>query len=93
MTVDKKSFADQVEHSADKLLKSRKEQGSFWHWASRVGVGGWLFVIPVVGGAYLGRYLDRNSSGDISWTVTFILLGITAGIFNLWQFLSRKGDQ
>jgi ATP synthase protein I len=92
MTAEKKNFADKVEQSADRLLKSRGEQKTFWHWASRVGVGGWLFAIPVVAGAYFGKYLDDKSSGKISWTVTFILLGIAAGSFNLWQFLSRKGD-
>jgi ATP synthase protein I len=93
MRNEKKNFADQIEQSAGRLLKSRGEQRTFWQWASRVGVGGWLFAIPVVAGAYLGKYLDHGSSGKISWTVTFILLGIAAGTFNLWQFLSRKGDQ
>ncbi len=93
MTAEKKSFADQIEQSAGKLMKSKGEKRSFWHWASRVGVGGWLFAIPVVAGAYIGRYFDHSSTSKISWTVTFILLGIAAGIFNLWQFLSRKEDR
>jgi ATP synthase protein I len=92
MTAEKKNFADKVEQSAGRILKSRVEQKTFWQWASKVGVGGWLFAIPVVAGAYFGKYLDDKSSGKFSWTVTFILLGIAAGFFNLWQFLSRKGD-
>jgi ATP synthase protein I len=93
MTAGRKGFAEQIEKSAGKLLKAKGETGSFWHLASTIGMGGWLFVLPVVGGAYLGRYLDRSHAKGISWTMTFIILGIAAGIFNVWKFLIRKEDQ
>ena len=93
MTGDKKGFAEHIEKSAMNLQKAKREKSHFWHWASLIGMGGWLFVIPVVAGAYFGRYLDRSHASGISWTMTFIILGIAAGIFNLWQYLIRKGDQ
>lgn len=93
MTEEKKGFVEHIEKSAAKLLQAKVEKGNFWHWASLIGVGGWLFVIPVVAGAYFGRYLDRSHASGISWTMTFIILGIAAGIFNLWKYLIRKGDQ
>jgi ATP synthase protein I len=93
MGVEKKGFAAHIEKSAVKRLEAKKQKDSFWHWASMIGMGGWLFALPVVAGAYFGRYLDRSRADGTSWTMTFILLGIAAGIFNIWQFLIRREDQ
>jgi ATP synthase protein I len=89
----KKKFSGQIEKSARGLLKAREEKSGFWHYASVFGIGGWLFAIPVVAGAYLGRYLDGKIAGGRSWTLTFIILGIAAGIYNLWHFLIGKGNE
>ena len=83
-------FSEKVEKSAEELTRARKEKSRFWHYAQMLGVGGWLFVIPVVAGAYLGRYLDRKLGGEISWTITFMIIGIAVGIYNIWYFLLRK---
>jgi ATP synthase protein I len=55
-----------------------------------LGVGGWLFVIPVVGGAYLGRYLDGRFRDGQSWTITFIVLGLVVGVYNFWFYYRRR---
>jgi ATP synthase protein I len=86
--MEKKTFSKDIEKSAKELMKARKEK-TFWHYASVIGVGGWLFVIPIVAGAYLGRYLDKKIGG-ISWTITFIIIGIAVGIYNFWYFYLRK---
>lgn len=89
--MEKKRFSEDIEKSAKELIKARKEK-TFWHYASVIGVGGWLFVIPVVAGAYLGRYLDKKIGG-ISSTITFILIGMAVGIYNFWYFYLRKNRQ
>jgi ATP synthase protein I len=84
-------FPRDVDASARQLLKARREVRSFWRYAYLIGVGGWLFVIPVVGGAYLGNYLDRKYGGaGVSWTITFLVLGIIFGISNVWRFFTRE---
>ncbi|MEW6585839.1 MAG: AtpZ/AtpI family protein, partial [Nitrospirota bacterium] len=86
-----KNFSDNIEKSAKNLLRGRKEGYTFWHYAYVLGIGGWLLAIPIVGGAYLGKYLDgKIGSGGISWTLTCILIGIAMGIYNVWYFLMRK---
>lgn len=85
-----KRFSERVERSAEDLAKARKEKSGFLHYARVLGVGGWLFVIPVVAGAYLGRYLDKRMGDAISWALTFIIIGIAVGIYNVWYFLLRK---
>jgi ATP synthase protein I len=85
----KEKFSEEIEKSTKELMKARKEK-TFWHYASIIGVGGWLFVIPIIAGAYLGRYLDKRFVGGISWTITFIIIGIAAGIYNFWFFYMRR---
>ncbi|MEJ2695369.1 MAG: AtpZ/AtpI family protein [Candidatus Sulfobium sp.] len=87
-----RKFSRKVEQSAEELRKARKEKSRFWHYAQMLGVGGWLFVIPVVAGAYIGRYIDEKTRGDTSWTITFIIIGIAVGIYNIWYFLLRDSQ-
>lgn len=52
------------------------------------GTLGLLFVVPIVAGAYLGRWLDTLVSGySVRWTVSLIVLGITVGGYNVFRFL------
>jgi len=83
-------FSKNVEESAKEVKEAEKQKGRLWHYASVIGIGGWLFAIPVVAGAYLGRYLDRKLEASISWTITFIILGIALGAYNVWYFYFRK---
>jgi len=83
-------FSKNVEKSAKEVKEAEKQKGRLWHYASVIGVGGWLFAIPIVAGAYLGRYLDTKLEASISWTITFIILGIALGAYNVWYFYFRE---
>jgi len=55
------------------------------------GTLGLLFVVPIVAGAYLGRWLDTLAAGySVRWTVSLIVLGITVGGYNVFRFLRDK---
>jgi ATP synthase protein I len=90
--MEKRKLSREVEKSAKDLSRSRGEK-SFWHYASILGVGGWLFVLPVVAGAYLGRYLDGKLQGGTSWTITGIILGLALGMYNVWYFYFRRSGK
>jgi ATP synthase protein I len=83
-------FSKNVEKSAKEVKEAEKQKGRLWHYASVIGIAGWLFAIPVVAGAYLGRYLDKKLEANISWTITFIILGIAIGTYNVWYFYFRE---
>jgi ATP synthase protein I len=93
--MEDKKFSEDIGKSAKELTEARKEKGTFWHYAYVLGVGGWLLALPIVGGAYLGKYLDRKmgGSGGISWTITFIIIGIAAGFYNLWYTFMRRSQK
>lgn len=52
------------------------------------GTVGLLFTVPLLIGAYLGRWLDLHFEGySVRWTVSLILLGIGLGAYNVYRFL------
>ncbi len=54
------------------------------------GTVGLLFVTPIVGGAYLGRWFDTLMSGySVRWTVSMIVLGIVLGGWNVHRFIKE----
>ncbi|WP_374315810.1 AtpZ/AtpI family protein [Aquabacterium sp.] len=56
------------------------------------GTAGLLLTIPLVAGAYLGRWLDEQNTGySVHWTVNLILLGLALGIYNVYLFFKEHG--
>jgi len=91
MKKENDAFRDEIESSVRNYKTSKKRRKEFWKYLTRVTVIGWLFVIPVVAGAYLGRYLDTRYASNISWTITLIIIGVAVGIYNAWHFIDGKG--
>ncbi|WP_150047942.1 MULTISPECIES: AtpZ/AtpI family protein [Methylomonas] len=52
------------------------------------GTLGLLLAVPIVLGAYLGRWLDGLAEGySVRWTVSLIVLGIAVGGYNVIRFI------
>jgi ATP synthase protein I len=57
------------------------------------GTAGLLLCVPLVIGAYVGRWLDEMASGySVRWTVNLILLGLVVGVANVILFF-REHDR
>jgi len=53
-----------------------------------VGTLGLVFVLPVIGGAYLGLWLDSLVDAySVRWTLSLILLGIFIGALNVYLLI------
>lgn len=85
-----RDFQERIERSIKSYKESKTKKKGTWTYIYRVTVIGWLFVLPVIAGAYFGRYLDRKSVSDVSWTITFIIIGIAVGIYNVWHFMGDR---
>jgi ATP synthase protein I len=54
------------------------------------GTAGLLLVVPLVIGAYAGRWLDERAAGySVRWTVNLILLGLIVGAVNVVLFFRK----
>lgn len=75
----------QVERQARRMKKAERERPTLIDQTVYVGILGLLFVLPVVGGAYLGLWLDSLAAGYSSrWTISLILLGVVVGALNVY---------
>lgn len=89
---EKEKFKKSIDKQASWLEKWRKK-GIIWEKVMIVGAIGWMVVLPMVLGGYLGNYLDTHYSkqtGDTSWTMTFIILGLFVAIYSVWRVFFYK---
>lgn len=81
-------FRKQVEKQAQRMKKAEQEKPTLIGQTIYIGTLGLLFVLPVIGGAYLGRWLDSLIAGySIRWTISLILLGVFVGATNVYLFI------
>jgi ATP synthase protein I len=79
---------ERLDRQTRRLKKAEDERRSLLAQTVYVGTLGLLFVLPVVGGAYLGRWLDGLVAGySIRWTMSLILLGVFIGAVNVYLFI------
>jgi len=71
----------QAEHDRPTLLAQTTYLGSL----------GLMLVLPIVVGAYLGRWLDDALAGySVSWTTSLIVVGVFVGGLNTWLMIWDK---
>ena len=80
----------QVEQQARRMKQAEQDRPTLIGQTIYVGTLGILFVLPVIGGAYLGLWLDDMASGySVRWTISLILLGVFIGMFNVYYFIKE----
>ena len=78
----------QLERQARRMKQAERDRPTLMSQTIYVGTLGLVFVLPVVGGAYLGRWLDSLAAGySIRWTVSLILLGVMVGMINVYLLI------
>lgn len=55
------------------------------------GMIGWSIVVPTVGGAFLGMWLDGIAPQGFSWTLALILGGVVLGGFIAAAWINKEG--
>lgn len=80
----------QVEQQARRMKQAEQDRPTLFGQTIYIGTLGLMFVLPVVGGAYLGRWFDAMASGySIRWTISLILLGVFIGMFNVYYIIKE----
>lgn len=54
---------------------------------ARVGVLGWLIVVPTLLGVALGRWLDRVFDSGVLFSGALLLLGLVLGCWSGWRWM------
>lgn len=88
MSKDQEELERQVDKAVERIARAEKERPTVLAQTAYVGVLGLLFVMPVIGGAYLGRWIDSFFEGySMRWTLSLIFLGIVVGAMNVYYFV------
>lgn len=90
---DDKRLHERVERQSQRLRQAEHDRPTILAQTVYLGTLGLVFVLPVILGAYLGRWLDTQLSGySISWTISLIFVGVVVGGINVWLMI-REQDQ
>ncbi len=85
---DREKLEHQIEKQVQRMERAEKERPTLLAQTAHIGVLGLLFVLPVIGGAYLGRWLDSLFEGySMRWTLSLICLGVVVGAVNVYFFV------
>lgn len=57
---------------------------------AQIGVLGWIFVIPTLGGLFFGRWLDTRLETGIFWSAPLMMLGLFLGGWTAWKWMNAK---
>ncbi len=78
----------QVERQAKRMRQAEDDQSTLLSQTIYIGTLGLIFVLPVIGGVYLGYWLDSQMEGySIHWTMTLLFLGLVIGVLNVYLFV------
>jgi ATP synthase protein I len=84
----RRKFANSVDKQVQRLERAERERPTVLAQTVYLGVLGFVFVLPVLGGAYLGRWIDGFVEGySIRWTLSMIFLGLVVGAANVYLLI------
>ena len=86
-------YEAELARKASRKLRARTEgDRGIWFGLGMMGVVGWSVAIPTVLWIAMGVWLDGRTDmgGDISWTLTGLVVGVFMGCLNAWFWISRE---
>lgn len=87
----KDQLSETVGHDAERKLRARKaSRHTAWFGLGMFGLVGWSVAIPALLGIALGVWLDGRWPGRVSWTLTFLIIGVGLGCLNAWYWVNQE---
>lgn len=87
-------LGDTVGQRAERKLRARREsRRTAWFGLGTFGLVGWSVAIPAVLGTALGVWLDGRWPGQVSWTLTFLIIGVGLGCLNAWYWINEESKR
>ncbi|MCK5354567.1 MAG: AtpZ/AtpI family protein [Methyloprofundus sp.] len=89
----KQRLQKQVDNQIKRIKKARHEQSSILAQTLYLGTLGLVLILPIIGGAYLGLWLDSMAAGySMRWTISLLLLGLLIGAINVYLLIKQQDN-
>jgi ATP synthase protein I len=80
-----------IEKQAQRMVQAEKDRPTLLAQTVFLGTLALLFVLPVVGGAYLGRWIDSLLAGySVRWTISLLVTGVFVGAMNVYLYIRKN---
>jgi len=83
---------EKISSDAEKKIEARKKGKEIMFGLGVFGIVGFSIAIPTLMGILLGTYLDKRTDSSISYTITFLFLGLLVGCVNAWRWVKETGE-
>jgi ATP synthase protein I len=85
---ERRELEERLDQQARRIRRADADRPTLIAQSVYLGSIGILFTMPVLAGAYLGRWLDDKLQGySVHWTLSMILLGVLVGAVNVYLFI------
>jgi ATP synthase protein I len=54
---------------------------------AQIGVLGWIIVVPMLIGIFVGRWLDSRFNSGLFCTAPLLMLGLLLGCWSAWKWM------
>ncbi|MDD2659534.1 MAG: AtpZ/AtpI family protein [Methylococcales bacterium] len=82
---------DKIERQLKRIQKAEHDRPNLLSQTVYIGTLGLVMVLPIIGGVYLGRWLDDMVQGySTRWTLSLLFTGLVIGIFNVYFLIKEK---
>lgn len=87
-----KELLDKIGRDADQKIKANKKGKEIMFGMGVFGVVGFSIAIPTLLGTFLGLFLDQRTDSSISYTLTFLFLGLVMGCLSAWRWVKESSQ-
>ena len=56
---------------------------------AQIGVLGWIIVVPMLIGIYLGHWMDHKFYTGLFWPAPLLLIGLAIGCWSAWRWMNN----
>lgn len=86
-----KKLRRKLQSQVNQIRQSQKDRPTLLSQTAYIGTLGLLIILPMIGGAYLGHWLDNLVEGySVRWTVSLIVIGVFVGGLNVFWFIKER---
>lgn len=87
-------FTREVQRKVVRKRQGRNQKDrSVWFGLGMFGLVGWAIAVPTLAGIALGWWIDSTWPSRVSWTLTFLFIGVVIGCWNAWYWIGQERER